>query len=280
MKVIAVINHKGGVGKTTFTGSTAQALALVGHRVLALDNDSQHNLSMLLGVGIKQPGIRDVYLADRVQAPEVLLKSIRKTSLPDLHLISSCSDLSDADIREPYSLKNAVEACRLDRFYDYLLIDNGPGTSRLQASAIYAADEIFVPTELRQFAVDGLVEIEKVLRVRYPDGAKITHVIPNFFKNTRRHVTFIAALNKLFPGKVSSTAIPVDPVFDEVVTDGKILFLHRLYSKGAACYLKLVEELFTLNEDTIWESVLEKRKQRLGDEARQRLLQKKESGAA
>ena len=69
MKIISVLNHKGGVGKTTFTGSTAQALAIVGFRILCIDNDSQHNLSSLLGVGIKTPGIREVYTASAAAAP-------------------------------------------------------------------------------------------------------------------------------------------------------------------------------------------------------------------
>jgi len=63
MKMVSIINHKGGVGNTTFTGSTAQALALIGFRILAIDNDNQHNLSSMLGVGVKNPNIRDVYVS-------------------------------------------------------------------------------------------------------------------------------------------------------------------------------------------------------------------------
>ena len=270
MKIISVLNHKGGVGKTTLTGCTAQALAIIGFRVLAIDNDSQHNLSSLLGVGVRNPSIRDVYRASADQAPAQFLRSIRKTELPELHIVTSCRDLCDGDAEKSLHLKNTIEACRLDRFYDYVLIDNAPGLDNLQASAIQASQEIFVPIELRQFAVDGVVEMEQTLSIRYPDGGKITRIIPNFYRNTIRQNTFIAALQKLFPGKVTETAIAIDQVFDEVVTDGKILFLHRLYSKGAAYYLKLVHELFDLNEESVWETVVKKRKQRIRDEARQR----------
>jgi chromosome partitioning protein len=270
MKIVSVLNHKGGVGKTTFTGSTAQALALIGFRVLAIDNDSQHNLSSLLGVGVHSPNIRDVYTALPDIAPERLVRSIRKTELPGVHIITSSGDLCDDDVRDVLALKRAFDTCRLDRFYDYLLIDNGPGMDRLQSAAIHASREIFVPTELRQFAVDGLVEMERTLGARYPEACRITKVIPNFYKNTKRHATFIAALNELFPGRITRTAIPADPVFDEVVTDGKILFLHRLYSKGAAYYLKLVHELFDLDEDKVWEMVKEKRQERIREETRER----------
>ncbi len=276
MKIVATLNHKGGVGKTTFTGNIAQALALTGFRVLVIDNDSQHNLSAMFGCGVLTPNIHDVYCAEKSAAATTFLKSIRHTELANLHIINSSSRLSESDIRDIYFLKNCIAACRLNRFYDYLLIDNAPGMDKLQAVSICAADEIFVPTELKQFAVNGIVEMEKTLREQYPWCCGISRIIPNFYKNKKRHNTFILALNKLFPGKVTHTAIPVDPVFDELITEGKILFLHRLYSKGAAYYLKIMHELFDLNEDAIWETMLEKRSRRLRDEARERFYKRRE----
>jgi chromosome partitioning protein len=276
MRIVAVLNHKGGVGKTTFTGCTAQALALSGFRVLVIDNDSQHNLSSLLGVGVKKPSIRDVYCSSGEEAPKTLLQAIRKTELAGLHMITAEKQLCDSDIRDTALLKRVIRQCGLERFYDILLIDNAPGLDRLQGSAIRAADEIFVPTELRQFAVDGLVEMEETIAERYPDGAKISRIVPNFFKDTKRQRAFIGALQTMFPGKVTRTAIAIDPVFDEVVTDGKILFLHRLYSKGAAYYLKIIHELFDLDEETVWEQVMEKRTERMRNDARRRFFARKE----
>ncbi len=280
MRIVAILNHKGGVGKTTFTGCTAQALALSGFRVLVIDNDSQHNLSSLLGVGVKKPSIRDVYCSSEEEAPKTLLQAIRKTELAGLHMITSEKQLCDSDIHDTALLKRVIRQCGLERFYDILLIDNAPGLDRLQGSAIRAADEIFVPTELRQFAVDGLVEMEETIGERYPDGAKISRIVPNFFKDTKRQRAFIGALQTMFPGKLTRTAIAIDPVFDEVVTDGKILFLHRLYSKGAAYYLKIIHELFDLDEETVWEQVMEKRTERMRHDARRRFFAQKERNKA
>jgi chromosome partitioning protein len=272
MNIVSVINHKGGVGKTTFTGCTSQALALVGFRVLVIDNDSQHNLSMMLGVGVMQPGIRDVYLASADQAPALFLRSIRKTELPCLHIVTSCPALCNADVKNAQALKQCLQACGLERYYDYILIDNAPGMDCLQASAIWASDALFVPTELKQFAIDGLVELASILESQFPQAAKIAKVIPNFFRDTKRQRGFIAALNRLFPEKVTKTAIPLDPVFDEVITEGKIIFLHRLASKGAAFYLKLIHELFDLDEEKIWEMVIDKKNDCRKEEARHRFL--------
>jgi chromosome partitioning protein len=277
MKIVSVINHKGGVGKTTFTGCAAQALALVGFRVLAIDNDSQHNLSMMLGAGVFQPGIREVYRAPSKEAAAIFLRSIRKTELEGLHIVTSCSSLCNADIADTAALSNCFRECRLERYYDYVLIDNAPGMDRLQAAAILASDSLFVPTELKQFAVDGLVELSQNLETQFPGGATIAKIIPNFFRDTKRQNGYIAALNKLFPEKVTQTSIPLDSVFDEVITEGKILFLHRFSSKGAAFYLKLIHELFDLEEEKIWEMVIDKRNDRRKDEARRRLQERQSS---
>ena len=278
MKIISVLNHKGGVGKTTFTGCVAQALALTGARVLAVDNDSQHNLSSLLNVGVRQPNILDVYRAPAGEAPKAFLSAVVKTELQNLHTVTSCGDLLDGAVGDVYHLKSAIDACGLERYYDFVLIDNAPGLDRLQALAVNASHEIYVPIELKQFAVDGLVEMERTLEARCPRGGRITQIIPNYYRNIRRHNTFLAALNKMFPGRVTATCIPVDSVFDEVVTEGKILFLHRLYSKGAACYIKAVHELFTVDEEGMWDSMLGKRGEHIRDRARERYYRQREGG--
>jgi len=81
--------------------------------------------------------------------------------------------------------------------YDFVLIDTA-GRDRLQAAAIIACHEIFVPTELRQFAVDGIVEMDKMLSANFPHSGKITRIIPNFYRDTiRQKVSW--PLAKTFP---------------------------------------------------------------------------------
>jgi chromosome partitioning protein len=274
MRIVSVLNHKGGVGKTTFAGSIAQALALVGFKVLAIDNDGQHNLSTMLGIGVQSPNIHDVYTSPEALAPSLFLKSIRATEIPDLHIVTASSSLCDSDIADTDCLEQCIDQCTIEEFYDMVIIDNAPGMDRLQAASIIACNEIFVPTELKQFAIDGIVEMERMLEARFPLAGKISRIIPNFYRNTKRQNSFISALQKIFPGKVVQTAIPVDPVFDELITENKILFLHRLSSKGAAYYLKLIHELFDLDEEKVWEMVLEKKNDRKRDDARQRFFEK------
>ncbi|MBD3317895.1 MAG: AAA family ATPase [Chitinivibrionales bacterium] len=280
MKIVSIVNHKGGVGKTTFTGCLGQALGLSGYRVLLIDNDGQHNLSSLVGTGICSPNLRDVYKAGDNEAAATFLKSVRKTGIGNVHIVTSSSGLSEGDVKDISYMQRCLAACGLGRFYDFVLIDNAPGLGMLQMAAVHASNEIFVPTELRQFAVDGLAEMEKILKETYPSAPPITRIIPNFYRATKRQNTFIAALHRLFPGRVTQTAIPMDSVFDELVTEGKTLFLHRLYSKGAAYYLKIMHELFDLDERKVWETMLEKRRKRMSDEARERYFARREEARA
>ncbi|HUI91195.1 MAG TPA: ParA family protein [Chitinivibrionales bacterium] len=272
MKTISVLNYKGGVGKTTLTACAGQALALTGFRVLVIDNDPQHNLSFLLGADGKRPTIRDVYHGSIGIAAQQLLKSIIKTSLTNLSVVPSCSELCASDIKDPFLLKKCFVYSALDHLFDFILIDNSPGMDLLQESSIHASNEIFVPTELSPFAINGICEMRDMLTRRFPDGCSISKIIPNFYRNTKSHDAAIFDLEEYFPGKITQTAIPFDSVFDALVKERKILYLHRLSSKAAAYCIKLIHELFNLEEEATWQMVMEKRKENISAEARTRFL--------
>jgi chromosome partitioning protein len=273
VKIVSVLNYKGGVGKTTLSACAGQALALTGYRVLAIDNDPQHNLTAMLGAGLHKPTIRDVYHATSIGlASQQLLKSARKTNVANLHVVPSTGELCANDIKDPLVLQKCFAYSRLERFYDYAIIDNSPGMDILQEAAIHASNEIFVPTELSQFALDGISEMQDLLSRRFGDEHVLSKIIPNFYRSVKAHDTFIRAFTERFPGKVTATWIPFDSVFDTLVKEKKILFVHRLSSRAAAFYLKLVHELFNLDEQTTWNMVMSRRKERLTSEATQRLV--------
>jgi chromosome partitioning protein len=270
MKTISILNYKGGVGKTTLSACAGQALALTGFRVLAIDNDPQHNLSYIMGADVGRPTIRDVYHSSIGTASQLLNKSIRKTSLSNLSIVPSSSELCAGDIKDPYLLQKCISFSTLERFFDFILIDNSPGMDVLQESSIHASDEIFVPTELSQFATNGICEMHDMLVRRFPDDCSISKIIPNFYRNTMAHDAAVFDLEEHFPGKVTRTAIPFDSVFETIVKERKILFSHHLSTKAAAYYIKLIHELFDLAEEKTWEMVMEKRRERISTEARKR----------
>jgi chromosome partitioning protein len=274
MRTIAVLNYKGGVGKTTFTISVSQALAMSGFRVLAIDNDSQHHLSLVLDEeGQRTPSIRDIYRSSVGIAGKKLLDAIVETSLRNFHIIPSHAELSGHDIKDPHILEKAIEYCSLNRFYDFIMIDNSPGIDMLQETALHAADDIFVPTELSYFAVNGIIELHRILEKRFRDCCGITKIIPNAYKGTNRQNEYLEALQKLYPGKLTETLIPYDMVFDACMKEQKTLFVHKLFSKAAAHYLKLIHELFDLDEKKVWEQVCDVKQSQLRSEARQRVFE-------
>jgi len=274
MRTIAVLNYKGGVGKTTFTISVSQALAMAGFRVLAIDNDSQHHLSLVVdGNGQRVPSIRDVYRSSVGIAGKKIMDAITETRLRNFHIIPSHAELSGHDIKDPYILQKAIEYACLGRFYDYIMIDNSPGIDILQETALHAADEIFVPTELSYFAVNGIIELHRILEKRFKDCGTITKIIPNAYKGTNKQNEYLEALQSLYREKITETFIPYDTVFDTCMKEQKTLFIHKLFSKAAAHYLKLIHELFDLDEKRVWAQVCDVKQSHLRGEARQRFFE-------
>jgi len=261
MRIIAVINHKGGVGKTVFSICIAQALAITGFRVLAIDNDSQHNLSLVLGENIYRPDIRDIYQKNVGNAGAALMQSIRETRLKNLHVITASKELCSADVKDPQLLRKAIEYCSLGRFYDFVIIDNHPGLDILQEAAVDAADELFIPTELSHFALNGIAELTGLITDRFRDRVRPIRIIPNFYKGTKRQESYLATLRERYGKAVTETALPYDSIFEVCMKEKKTLFINHLYSKAAAYYLKLIHELFDLSEEETWDMVQKARKE-------------------
>jgi chromosome partitioning protein len=263
MKTFSILNCKGGVGKTTLTACIAQALSLTGLRVLVIDNDMQHNLSIMLTKSEERPTIKDLYRAPSLGfASQALFKAIKPTDLPNLHVIVSTADLTHTDVRDQFILKKTINYSRLDRFYNYILIDNPPGMDNLQLASIYASEGIIVPTELSHFALQGIVDMQNLLVKKFPGACPISKIVPNFYRNKERQRDYLVKLNQMFEGRVTETVIPYDPVFDLLVTERKILFLHYLTSRVTSYYVKLMHELFNLDEEKIWQVTLQQEKGR------------------
>jgi chromosome partitioning protein len=278
MVVISFINNKGGVGKTTLACNLAQALAIVGQKVLCIDNDGQHNLSGMLGLSAVPTTVRDLYaLSSFSQVDQVLQDALRESTVPNLHCITAPDSLSDADVADEQIFTKLLPASFVPGFYDFVIFDNHPGISTLQRASLHPAQFVMVPTELQQLAVNGLSVMHRVLTEQFHFTADNIRILPNKFRDTIRQRAFLESINRLFPGCVAATPIPLDPTFDELVTEGKVMFLDRLRSAKAVPYLvKLMTELFPLPEDSLSTSIQSTRDKHLADSARLRLQQRKE----
>jgi chromosome partitioning protein len=281
MVVISFVNNKGGVGKTTLCCNLAQALAIVGQKVLCIDNDGQHNLSGMLGLSVADVTVQNLYqIKDISTVDSVLSNAILESTVPGLHCITAPDTLSDADVKNERILAEVISKSFIPAFYDFVIFDNHPGISLLQRASLHPAQFVFIPTELQQLAVNGLSVMFRFLTEVFSFKPESIRIIPNKFREVNRQKAFIETMNRLFPGSVTETPIPLDNTFDELVTEGKILFLDRFMSgKAVPYFIKLMVELFPLTEESLFGNLKEKRKKHLSENARNRLQQisKKES---
>jgi chromosome partitioning protein len=275
MVVISFVNNKGGVGKTTLCCNLAQALAIVGQKVLCIDNDGQHNLSGMLGLSVSDITVRDLHaLRDPAAVDTILSNAILESTVPGLHCITAPDSLSDADVPNERCLSEAISHSFIPSFYDFVIFDNHPGISLLQRSSLHAAQFVFIPTELQQLAVNGLSVMFRFLTEVFPFTVDNIRIIPNKYREVNRQKAFVQTINRLFPGCVTETPIPLDSTFDELVTEGKVLFLDRFFSSKAVPYfVKLMVELFPFSADTLSKNLFDQRKKHLSDNARLRLQQ-------
>ncbi|TET34370.1 MAG: ParA family protein [Planctomycetota bacterium] len=254
MRKIAVINQKGGVGKTTTVVNLAAALARMGQRVLALDIDPQANLSVHLNI--------DVATAERT-IYEVLSGTFSLTdviqTLPDegFDMVSSNIDLAGAEIelvsqmgRETI-LRDAVDAlCKSSPDYDFLIIDCPPSLGLLTINSLTAVRELFIPLQVQFFALQGvtkLLEIANLVRSRLNPDLEITGIIPQMFdQRTKLSHEVLEEIHTFFKNTVTNTVVRSNIRLAEAPSHGKSIFRHAPSSFGAADYQALAEEVLNM----------------------------------
>ena len=163
MKVLAIVNLKGGVGKTTTAINMAAILAELDKNVLLIDADSQYNLSMHMKANTKGFTLCDL-LAGKADSDVI----IQKTYLRNVDIVAGSLDLMDMDIStlkqgliNPRSILDFCESLRDNKQYDYVIIDCPPSFSAACAAAIYAADEVIIPTTVGAYEQEGISNIIK-----------------------------------------------------------------------------------------------------------------------
>jgi len=160
--IYAVLNQKGGVGKTTVTVNLGEALAQLGHRVLCIDLDAQHNTTSLLGHKEPDRSIFDVLVGERA-IEDILIE----TSHSGVHLLPANRRLATLDtalsgeIGRELILRTALES--INQNYDIILIDNGPALGLASVMSLCAADIALVPLQCEPLALQGLSQVQDTI---------------------------------------------------------------------------------------------------------------------
>ena len=245
-KIIAIVNQKGGVGKTTTAVNLAAALQAAGSRVLLCDFDPQANATSGLGVPRVKNGasIYDALIGSKT-AEEVRVATRYCDVLPAGSALSGAGiELVGVDDREN-QLRRTLEPLR--NSYDYLFIDCPPSLELLTLNGLCAADQILIPVQCEYYALEGLSDLMATLRAvkrRVNPGLDIFGVVLTMYDGRTNFSAQVAQeVRRHFPGKVYNTMIPRNVRLAEAPSHGLPVTAYDRTSRGAVAYSQLAEEI-------------------------------------
>lgn len=242
MKVLALVNQKGGVGKTTTAVNLAAYLANTRRRILVVDIDPQANASSGLGVRGAEVGVYDA-----LREPERLAEFIQQTEIKNLHVLPATPDLAGAGVEltdEPDALKNLLAGLQK---YDLVLIDAPPSLGPLTINALVAADALIVPLQAEYYALEGIAglmdTIERVREGLNPALQVLGIVITMFDGRTNLSVQIEENVRNHFGDLVFWSVIPRNVRLSEAPSHAKPINLYSPMSSGAGAYKRLSDEV-------------------------------------
>ncbi len=255
-QIIAIINQKGGVGKTTTAINLGTYLARLGKKVLVLDLDPQGNSTS--GFGFVNEDLSGCVYNVLIDGAPV--SRIRKETKhhPNLHLAPASINLAAAEVElvsqlaREHKLKAALDAVGDD--YDYILIDNPPSLGLLTVNGLVAADRVLIPVQAEYYALEGLGQLLatiKRVRVQLNPNLELLGVLVTMFdKRTSLSKEVQSELTKHFAGHVFDTVIPRNVRLAEAPSYGRPISEYDKFSKGAQAYKNLAKEVIAKTKKT------------------------------
>lgn len=248
-KIIAMMNQKGGVGKTTSTVNLGACLAVAEKRVLMVDLDPQGNGSISVGLDVAEHQSCNIYHCLIGQSN--IKDAIRQTELPCFDICPSDNNLVGAEMElvsvmaREYQLQNAFKSVQDD--YDYILIDCPPSLGLLTLNALNAADGFIVPMQTEYLAMEGLAQllstVDLIRQSLNPNLEMVGVLLTMFDKRIALHKQVVAEIRGHFGDSVFETIIPRNTKLAECPGFGKPIILYDIQSKGSEAYLSLAKEL-------------------------------------
>jgi len=254
-KIIAIANQKGGVGKTTTAINLAASLAVLEKKVLLLDADPQANATSGSGFDIKNIKT-SIYecLIDEVNPNDIILNS----EIEGLDLLPAHIDLVGAEIEmlnmpnRERMLKTVID--KIDKKYDYILIDCSPSLGLITVNSLTAAHSILIPVQCEYFALEGLGKLLNTIKIIQsrlnPDLEIEGFVLTMYDSRLRLSNQVVEEVRRHFQQMVFDTIIQRNVKISEAPSFGKPVIMYDAESKGSMNYLNLARELLQKNGDT------------------------------
>lgn len=256
LRVLAVTNQKGGVGKTTTAINLGTALAVVGERVLIIDLDPQGNASTGLGIG---PEVRSITSYDVLVGDASLEAASMPTAVPNLSIVTANVDLvgleSDLmnDQGRAFKLRDATTALAASQRgtgkagYTYILIDCPPSLNLMTLNAMVAAHAVLVPVQCEFFALEGISQLKETIdeiKAALNPGLEIQGVVLTMHDARTSFSREVAAnVRQFFGPKVYQTMIPRNIKVAEAPSHGKPILLYDNGCSGSQAYIGLAREI-------------------------------------
>lgn len=260
-KIIAIVNQKGGVGKTTTSINLSASLGVLGKKVLMVDLDPQGNATT--GVGVEKKGLsRSIYevLTMRVDIKDAIIK----TKSVNLDVIPAYLNLSllegelielEKKYRESNQKINRVlrlkeELAKVKDNYDFILIDCPPSLGILTTNALAAADSVLIPVQCEYYALEGIMQLINTVMLaqrKVNPNLDIEGVLLTMFSNTNLGIEVIESIKGFFKERVYDTIIPRLVRLAEAPSHGKPILEYEPRNKGTIAYLNLAKEVILRN---------------------------------
>lgn len=242
-KIISILNHKGGTGKTTSTLNLGKALNLLGYRVLLIDLDAQANLSQSMGVEDEAETISEVFGQKLQQLP------IKKIS-ESFHLVPASLDLSAVEpgmysnINSYFLLKGLLD--RVRDGYDFILIDCPPSLGIFTQNALIASNSVLITVQAQFLALKGLDTVYNLItsvREKLNQTITIQGLVVTQTNHTKLSKDIVASLKESFKEKVYRTTIRQNVALAEASANCQDIFSYSPESFGAIDYMNLAKEI-------------------------------------
>src|SRR5437660_7378720 len=249
MRIVALANQKGGVGKTTTAVNLGAALAELGHRILLIDLDPQANATSSFGL----QGTDGTSLYDPLLGGASIIERIFPTERDALFIVPADIDLAGAEVeiaRMPNHLTRLAETLKplqSDDTFDFVLLDCPPSLGILMSNALAAADELLTPIQCEYFALEGLVKIVRLVEQVRASGAndnlEIGGIVMTMLDSrTNLSAQVVADVREHFGERVYETVIPRTVRLSEAPSFGRSVFEHDSNGTGARAYRALAKE--------------------------------------
>jgi chromosome partitioning protein len=249
MKIVAIANQKGGVGKTTTAVNLGAALAEIGHRILIIDLDPQANATSSFGL----QAVEQTSLYEPLLGGASITERIFPTERDGLFIVPSDLDLAGAEVeiaRMPNHLTRLAETLQplhADATFDFVLLDCPPSLGILMTNALAAADELLTPIQCEYFALEGLVKIVRLIEQVRDSGAnkrlELGGIVMTMFDaRTNLSEQVVAEVRQHFGERVYQTVIPRSVRLSEAPSFGKSILEYAPSGSAAEAYRALARE--------------------------------------